>query len=158
MADPTNLVALAPVSPHWTAYLTAISTPLVAIVAAFVASLIAYRQWRTSRNRLKLDLFKQRHEIYLKTYSLLSSVMTSGTVTDEQIMRFVDETRSTKWLLSDDAYLHDEIYKRVSELASLESELKALGGNQEAQSDNINKQRRVKASTAPRQRCAGRQS
>jgi hypothetical protein len=42
--------------PHWTTYLLAMLTPLIAMIVAF----IAFRQWRTAQNRLKLDLFDRR--------------------------------------------------------------------------------------------------
>jgi hypothetical protein len=43
------------ISPHWTAYVSALGTPIIAALAAVIASLIAYRQWRTAQDRLKLD-------------------------------------------------------------------------------------------------------
>ena len=49
-----------PADPHWTAYLTAISTPIVAILAALIAGGIAYKNWRTAQMKLKLDLFDKR--------------------------------------------------------------------------------------------------
>ena len=150
MADPN--IATACVPPLWVTTLTAIATPLVAAAAAFVGGLIAYRQWRTAQNRLKLDLFERRHAIYDAALTLLSRIMTSGRVTDTEIVHFVDRTRAAKWLLSDEvlSYFHEDIYKRVTELGSLESELKALESELtgiEARAEGI----RCARGTAPRQ-------
>ena len=56
-------LAPAPV-PHWTAYATAVATPLVAVMAAVLAGVIAYRNWRTAQNKLKLDLFERRSSLF----------------------------------------------------------------------------------------------
>lgn len=40
--------------PYWTTYLSAFSVPAIAVLGAA----IAYRQWRTAQNKLKLDLFE----------------------------------------------------------------------------------------------------
>jgi len=44
---------MSPTIPSWVTVLSAMLTPAVALSVAF----IAYRQWRTAQNRLKLDLF-----------------------------------------------------------------------------------------------------
>ena len=46
-------VALVPV-------LSALLTPTIAIITTY----IAYEQWRTNRNKLKLDLFDRRFAVY----------------------------------------------------------------------------------------------
>lgn len=46
---------------HWTAYVSAFGLPIVAAVAAA----IAFYQWKTARNKLKLDLFEKRIAVYL---------------------------------------------------------------------------------------------
>lgn len=56
--------------PHWTAYLKALLTPLVAIIAAYVA----WRNVETARNKLKLDLFYRR----LKAYDHIQDVISDA--------------------------------------------------------------------------------
>ena len=46
--------------PHWTTLLSALLTPAVAVFGIF----IAYRQWRLAQEKLKLDLFDKRFEVY----------------------------------------------------------------------------------------------
>jgi hypothetical protein len=77
---PITLILQSPPSePKWTEELQAVGTPCVAVLAAFVAGMIAYRQWRTAeaaketaRNKLKLDLFEKRWAIYEAASSLIS--------------------------------------------------------------------------------------
>jgi hypothetical protein len=58
--------------PHWTAYLTALLTPVVAILAAVIAGSIAYRNWRTAQNKLKFDMFAMRYKIYEELTELMT--------------------------------------------------------------------------------------
>ena len=57
--------------PHWTAYLTALLTPCIAIFVAY----IGFQQWRLSRHKLKLDLFDRRWAIYAATNDMLASLI-----------------------------------------------------------------------------------
>jgi hypothetical protein len=59
------------VEPHWTAYLTALLTPCIAILAAY----IGYQQWQLNRHKLKLDLFDKRWEVYAATNDMLASLL-----------------------------------------------------------------------------------
>lgn len=56
--------------PHWTSYITALTIPVIAIVAA----IIAYRQWRTAQSKLKLDLFEKRMVVYQAARDMLGYV------------------------------------------------------------------------------------
>jgi hypothetical protein len=59
-ASNTVIIQHTPADPHWTAYVSALSVP---VVAAFAAC-IAWRQWMTARNKLKFDLFERRFAFY----------------------------------------------------------------------------------------------
>jgi hypothetical protein len=50
--------------PHWTAYLSAWGTPIIALIAGGWGGYIAWRQWHTAQNRLRLDLFDKRFAAY----------------------------------------------------------------------------------------------
>ena len=58
--------------PLWVEYVKALGTPVVAIVAASIAGAIAYRQLRTARNKLKLDLFDKRMAVYQNAVQLIT--------------------------------------------------------------------------------------
>ena len=45
---------------HWTEYISPIGIPIIAAIAAW----IAFRQFQIARNKLKLDLFDKRMEVY----------------------------------------------------------------------------------------------
>jgi hypothetical protein len=63
-------------SPAWVAISSALLTPLIAIIVV----LIAYRQWKTAHNRLKLDLFDKRLAIHSAARDLIATVTSYGEI------------------------------------------------------------------------------
>ena len=106
--------------PHWTAYLTALLTPTVAVLGA----MIGYRQWRLAQNKLKLDLFDRRFKVYEAARDLLASIMTSGKAMDDKVFKFLVATREAKWLLDIDVanYLVKQVYHKALDLQTLAAE------------------------------------
>jgi len=127
--------------PHWTAYLSALMVPLIAVLGVA----IAYRQWRTAQNKLKLDLFDKRFSVYDAARRMLASVMTSGKVRDEELFKFMVATREAKWLLSNELahYLDEVLRRRMLELQTLDSELEGLAVGPD-RSANVRKQTEIK--------------
>jgi hypothetical protein len=74
-----------PFDPHWTTYVQAIGTPIVAVIAAAIAATIQYRQWKTAnaaaqtaKNKLKLDLFERRFDVFTAASEVIE--MCSGEI------------------------------------------------------------------------------
>jgi hypothetical protein len=128
-------------APHWTAYLSALLTPVIAVLGAW----IAYRQWRLGQNKLKLDLFEKRFAVYVGARDLLASIMTSGKAKEEELFRFLSATREAKWLLNDEVatYLDKSLYHRALDLARLRDELEGVGVG-EVRSKNVQEQADIK--------------
>jgi len=110
--------------PHWTAYLSALLTPVI----AFLGSLIAYRQWRLAQNKLKFDLFERRSSVYEAARALMASIMTSGKAKDEELFKFMVGTSEAKWLFDGSVveYLDKEIYSNAVDLMTLSAELEGV--------------------------------
>ena len=81
---------------------------MIAVIAIYVA----YRQWRTAQNKLKLDLFDRQFTIYLAAKKAIVSVIESGKITNEEADKFLLETREAQWLLDKDIdmYFRKTIY------------------------------------------------
>lgn len=107
--------------PNWTTYLAALLTPTVAVLGSF----IAYRQWRLTQNKLKLDLFDRRFTVYDAARTFLGSIMRSGKAKDDDTFKFMIATREAKWLLNDSIaeYLDKQLYHKALELQTLATEL-----------------------------------
>lgn len=131
--------------PHWTTYLSALLVPTVAVLGSIIAFIIAYRQWRTAQNKLKLDLFERRFAVYDAARRLLVSIRTSGKAKDEEIFKFRSGTREAKWLLNADIaeYLDKRLYNRALDLQTLDAELEGVPVGEE-RSANVQKQAEIK--------------
>lgn len=88
--------------PHWTAYVTAVATPIVAIVAAVIAAYFGYVNARTARNKLKLDLFERRMKVVTTIRYVLN-------LTFEHEERLDDSTYADiENAINDSEYVFDE--------------------------------------------------
>lgn len=117
-----------PSDPHWTVYLSAISTPLIALLAGGFGGYIAWRQWRTAQDRLRLDLFDKRLPLYEATMKFLASVLTSGQVDRQRLFDFNSAVREAKWLLNRDIvdYFEKELRPRALRHEAYTEELRAI--------------------------------
>lgn len=128
-------------NPHWTAYLSALLTPTVAILGFF----IAYRQWRLAQNKLKLDFFDRRFSVFEAARSLITSILTSGTAKDEELLKFLFATREAKWLLDASVaeYLNEQLYSKAIDLQTLAAELEGVPVGEE-RTKNVRAQANLK--------------
>lgn len=127
--------------PHWTAYLTALLAPVVAVLGSF----IAFRQWRLAQNKLKFDLFDRRLGVYKAATQLIATISHSGTIEDSDTHAFLIATKEAKWILNFQIadYLDKKIYESAIDLQTLNSELNGLQGDN-ARRANIEQQRLLK--------------
>lgn len=125
--------------------LAEISNALLTPVIAFLAAYIAWRQWKTAQNRLKLDLFERRFSVYDATKGLIASIIQTGKATDENMFKFLAATKEAKWLFEDQiaSYLDEKIWEKAVDLQTLHSELEGLPQGQE-RTENVHKQRDIK--------------
>jgi hypothetical protein len=80
--------------PLWIEYLQALGPTLVAIAVGFVA----YRQWATARDRVKLDLYDRRFAVYERLRTLLAIALQDGTISYEAVLTFAQNTRGLEFL------------------------------------------------------------
>lgn len=76
--------------PAWIQILQALLTPVIAMGVG----IIAFMQWRTAHQKVMLDLFDRRMEIYRQVREAVGSVVRSGRGDDESqmaVMRAADE-------------------------------------------------------------------
>lgn len=108
--------------PHWTAYSQALLIPIVTVLGL----LIAWRQWRTARNKLKLDLFDRRFAVYDTARTFLGSIATSGKVHEDELTKFMVGTREARWLLNPEIedYMNKEIYVKALHHQTTDEELR----------------------------------
>lgn len=121
--------------------LSALLTPIIAIITAY----IAYQQWRTNRNKLKLDLFDRRFVVYDAARNLIRDVLTQTHPSDEQLLAFRAKTGEASFLLNESIarYLTDEMWKKAAELNRLWSTMSNLADLD--RQENLRQQQEIRA-------------
>lgn len=117
----------------------ALLTPVIAIVAAYVA----WQQMKTNRRKLKLDLFDRRYAVFEKIGEFIGSILTSGKVQQGKEFQFLADTRAAGLLFGEDiSQFVSEIYRKAVHLHALDAELEGSAGD--ARTKNIQAQREIK--------------
>ena len=101
-------------NPHWTAYVTALVLPAIALIAAW----IAFRQSQIARNKLKLDLFDKRMAVYQAVRETLATAVTKGKLTQEDEVKYLVGTRPAQWLFGSEVfkYLDETLWHKIVDL------------------------------------------
>ena len=123
---------------HWTAYLTAFALPVLAGIGAT----IAYRQWRTAQNKLKLDLFDKRMIVYQAVRDTLGYIGSHGRINHEEQVKYLIGIQSSKWLFGPEIhkYLDETLWHKIVDL-ELHNTLSARdNGNTEERTKHIHLQ------------------
>lgn len=95
--DPATLPPYASRLPLWVQFLGALAPAVIAGIVGYVA----YRQWRTAQERLKLDLFDRRWSIYEETKRFLAT-REAGALQIAAVNRFAAETKGAQFLFDHD--------------------------------------------------------
>jgi hypothetical protein len=92
--------------------LSSFLTPLIAITAAY----IAYQQYRTNKQKLKLDMYEKRFKVYLGLQALLIHILENADVSDEALKYFQISTSESVFIFDKDIsdYLNSIRYKSIT--------------------------------------------
>jgi hypothetical protein len=116
--------------PTWVQYLSALSTPAIALMVA----MIAFAQWRTARQRMILDLFERRMNIIDLLSRIASAILFEGTLRNEDVDGFLRATRGDKFLFGPKVTTYlSETYRRLVNLQAYESAMEGAQGEQRKQ-------------------------
>ena len=96
---------------------------LSGILAAFLAY-IAYQQFLVNKNKLKLDLYNKRFEIYTITLQFYQELIADG-ATSETHKEFIKQKEAAKFLFSEDL----SIYSLLNEMHEKSFKVKAFKSN-----------------------------
>jgi hypothetical protein len=84
--------------PSWLTILSGLLTPAIALFIAVVA----WFQWTTARDKLRLDLFDRRYAVYEVARKFVQQILANGNVTHEQMNEFTWGTRTAKFVFDED--------------------------------------------------------
>ena len=77
----STAIPLLPPDATWLSIAQAVGPTIVAVIVAYVA----IRQWLTARNKLKLDLFEKRYDVYIAVVTYLSRLTQGVRITNEHV-------------------------------------------------------------------------
>lgn len=89
-------------------------------IVAIIGLLIAYRQWRTAKDKLKHDLFDRRFSVFEATRNLFTSIMMSKDSKGNELAILSYKASEAKWLFN------QEISKYLTMLSEKAFELDFL--------------------------------
>lgn len=108
------VIETAPQQVGWLTVLTGLSTPILAAFGIWIAA----NQWRTARNKLKLDLFEKRIVVYDAAREAINQLMNGAEPTLELQFKYLDGIAGARWLFDEDMgkYLNVEILGMVNRM------------------------------------------
>ena len=113
--------------PIWMQYLTASSTPIIALMVA----MIAFAQWRTAHQRMILDLFQRRMDLIDLVSRAASTILIEGALRNENVDGFLRAMRGDKFLFGSEVTTYlSETYKRLANLHACETVMKSAQGEE----------------------------
>lgn len=112
-----------PCEKDWIDIVAAVSIPVIAIIAAY----IAWQQWKVNERRLKHELFDRNFLVYEAILEFIGSIVRSGEAKDENLYNFNKKTKAAKFLLGEDiSEFINKIYNKAIDLQTLDAELEGL--------------------------------
>src|SRR5690349_2365211 len=106
--------------PTWVQYLQAMFIPVLALIVA----LIAYQQWRTAHNKLRLALFDRRFAVYVETLDFIGTVMQDGYPASEHYRPFARARDRAQYLFGPEVeVLLERIHKTAVILRATHSQI-----------------------------------
>src|SRR5262249_21539477 len=116
--------------PIWMQYLSAISTPIIALMVA----MIAFAQWRTAHQRMILDLFQRRMDLIDLVSTAASTIVIEGALRNENVDGFLRARRGGNFLFGREVTTNiTETYNRLSDLHPTEMLMKGAQGDEQKQ-------------------------
>jgi hypothetical protein len=122
------------VLPTWVLYTQALALPGLALVGA----LIAFFQFRTVHNKLRLDLLERRLELYQTLVLLLGKALTHGTAAGDKEVQNLYRLMPTVGFLFDDSVLKftEEIAEAEMKRRWAEKRLESSKSNRDKNADD----------------------
>ncbi|MBI5886675.1 MAG: hypothetical protein HZB85_08890 [Deltaproteobacteria bacterium] len=100
----------------WIDIFSALLTPVIVVLGGY----IALRQWLTSKDKLKFELYDKRYAVFENITGFIASILRSGSVTKGADIQFLRDTKQVVFLFDDKIKkLTDEMYRKAIDLERL---------------------------------------
>jgi hypothetical protein len=82
-------------------WLVPLATSIVTAAIAVIVAIIAYQQWRVNREKLRLDLYNRRFDIYLRCLNLHEQLIGHGSPDENLLDPFFRAFRESRFMFPD---------------------------------------------------------
>lgn len=87
--------------PYWLEVTKALGPPIIAAVAALIAFGLGRNQLKVARDKVRLDLFDRRLELYRAANSIIELVNTDGLDAEISLQDLISTLRPAEWLVGE---------------------------------------------------------
>jgi hypothetical protein len=86
---------------------------IISLITGICVAVIAYGQYRIEKDKVKLELYRKRYDIYIKVQEFIAIIVGNTYCKTENLQMFLRDTREVEFLFNQDIvnYL-DEMYKK----------------------------------------------
>lgn len=102
----------------------------LSVVTALIALYIAFQQWKTNRDKVKLDLYDRRYKIYDETRRFIASAVRNGDLTNDDFSKFYSVLPEARFLFQEDVYCY--MQELINKGASLHANSMIASGNSQS--------------------------
>ncbi len=71
---------------------------VITIIIAVIGAFIAFEQWRINKNKLRLDLYERRLNVYRSTINFIGTAVRDSNIEIEKIIEFRTATSEAEFL------------------------------------------------------------
>src|SRR5690348_5644615 len=94
-------------------------TPVIGIITTY----IAWQQWQTNRNKLKLDRYERRLQVYKEVVRFISMGIQNATYDNDELMTFRPKVSEANFLFGEEVRTYiDELHRKAVKLHYWKSE------------------------------------
>jgi hypothetical protein len=98
--------------------------PIAAIIVSLVVACVQYAQWRTTNQKVVIDLYDRRLKVYTQLEKAIVPVLREGEVSQEAFREFVIGEADARFLFGDDVHEYlKTLRKRFAWLLSFTNEV-----------------------------------
>ncbi|MFZ4675715.1 MAG: hypothetical protein ACOYM4_08490 [Nodosilinea sp.] len=110
--------------PLWLDILLRLIPALITLIVGVFGSYIAFNQYRTNRDKLRLDLFEKRLEAYEKLQEYFSYLIREPRVKDEAMEILYEARYRSLFLFDEEIACHiDQVLEKAKEMREIHSKL-----------------------------------
>lgn len=110
--------------PFWLDFIVKLTPAFVSLVVGSFGTYIAFNQYRTNRDKLRLDLFEKRIEAYENLQEYFNYLLRDGCVEDKAISILVEARYKSLFLFGNEITEYiDEVWAKASEMRHLDLKL-----------------------------------